>query len=102
MARARYAITLHMRSVGAMKRREFLRLAAVISIRPMWAKAEQAIRAPVVGVLWHAGSAEEEKDFSTPLRAGFADLGYVEGKNIRFEERYPAEKKELFDHLAAE
>jgi putative ABC transport system substrate-binding protein len=85
-----------------MRRREFLGLAAVVSICPTRTKAEQPRRVPVVGVLWHAGSAEEERDFSTPLRAGFTDLGYVEGKNIRFEERYPAEKKELFDQMAAE
>jgi putative ABC transport system substrate-binding protein len=85
-----------------MRRREFLGLAAVVSLYPAWANADQTRRVPTVGVLWHAGSADEEKDFSTPLRAGFADLGYIEGKNIRFEERYPAEKKELFDQMAAE
>ena len=41
----------------------------------------------------------EEKDFSRPLKAGFSDLGYVEGKTIFFEERYPAEQKERFEEL---
>jgi putative ABC transport system substrate-binding protein len=85
-----------------MRRREFVALSASCLILPVLAKAQQARKVPVVGVLWHAENAEKEKDFSTPLRAGFSDLGYVEGKNIRFEERYPAEKKELFDKFAAE
>lgn len=36
------------------------------------------------------------------FKAGFADLVYVEGKTIIFEERYPAEQKERFDTYAAE
>ena len=86
-----------------MKRREFITLLG--GVAAAWAdaaRAQQPRRVPVVGVLWHAASAEEEVAFSGPLKAGFADLGYVEGKTIIFEERYPAEQKERFDAYAVE
>lgn len=85
-----------------MKRREFIGLVGGAAFWPLAARGEQLRRVPVVGILWHAGSAEEEVAFSRPLKAGFADLGYVEGKTIVFEERYPAEQKERFDSYAAE
>ncbi len=86
-----------------MRRREFIAaLSGVAAAWPLVALGEQSRRVPVVGVLWHAGSAEEEIAFSRPLKAGFADLGYIEGKTIVFEERYPAEQKERFDAYAAE
>jgi putative tryptophan/tyrosine transport system substrate-binding protein len=61
-----------------------------------------ADKLPVVGVLWHAANAEEEAAFRGPLREGFAALGYIDGKNIVFEDRYPAEDPERFERLAAE
>ncbi|MET4793753.1 ABC-type uncharacterized transport system substrate-binding protein [Bradyrhizobium japonicum] len=85
-----------------MRRREFLVGIAGLLLHPSFGIAQPAGSVPVVAVLWHAGSAEEEKDFATPLRAGFADLGYIEGKTIKFEERFPAEQKELFDRMATE
>lgn len=85
-----------------MRRREFLALTAGALIWPAAGDAQTARKVPVIGILWHAANAEEEKAFSTPLRAGFADLGYVEGRTIRFEDRYPAETPELFDKMAAE
>jgi len=55
-----------------------------------------------VGVLWHAGSIEEEGKYHVALRQGFRDLGYVEGKNIVFEERFPNEDSEKFRSQAFE
>ena len=46
---------------------------------------------PVVGVLWHAASAEEEEVYLSVVRKAFNDLGYIEGKNITLEQRFPAE-----------
>ena len=86
-----------------MQRREFTTLiGGAAATWPIAARAQGSSKVPVIGVLWHAGSAEQEKEFSRPLKAGFADLGYVEGKTIVFEERYPAEQKERFEALAAE
>jgi putative ABC transport system substrate-binding protein len=85
-----------------MRRREFIGLVGGAAAWSRSARGEQPRRVPVVGVLWHAGSAEEEAAFSSPLKAGFTELGYIEGKTIVFEERYPAENKERFDAYATE
>jgi putative tryptophan/tyrosine transport system substrate-binding protein len=53
-------------------------------------------------VLWHAGSAEEEDVYLSVLVKAFNDLGYVEGKNIRLDHRFPAENPERFRILAQE
>jgi putative ABC transport system substrate-binding protein len=39
-------------------------------------------------VLWHAGSAEEEKIPLGGLVEGFRNLGYVDGENIILEHRF--------------
>ena len=62
----------------------------------------QAGKVPRIGVLWHAGSAEEEKVPLGALVQGFKNLGYAEGKNISFEHRFPNEQPERFIELARE
>jgi hypothetical protein len=58
------------RTLGAgMQRREFIGLIGGAAFRPLAARGEQSRRVPVVGILWHAGSAEEEAAFSRPLPA---------------------------------
>ena len=64
--------------------------------------AQQGGKTPKVGVLWHAGSAEEEKIPLGGLVEGFRNLGYVDGKNIVLEHRFPNEQPERFFSLAAE
>lgn len=66
------------------------------------ALAQQAGTRPRVGVLWHAGSAEEEKVPLGGLVEGFRNLGYVDGKNIVLEHRFPNEQPERFFSLAVE
>src|SRR6516162_7181139 len=87
-----------------MKRREFIRLVGGSAAAwPLTARAQQSSsRIPVVGVLWHAGSAEEERIPLGALVQGFRNLGYVEGRNIIFEHRFPNEQPERFDAFAAE
>jgi ABC-type uncharacterized transport system substrate-binding protein len=53
-------------------------------------------------VLWHAGSAEEEDVYLSVLVKAFNDLGYVEGKNIHLDQRFPAENPERFQKLGQE
>ena len=53
-------------------------------------------------MLWHAGSAEEEDVYLSVLRKAFNDLGYIEGKNIQLEHRFPAENPDRFRTLARE
>ena len=62
----------------------------------------QAGKIPRIGVLWHAGSAEEEKIPLGALMQGFTALGYIDSKNIVFEHRFPNEQPERFVSLAAE
>jgi len=64
--------------------------------------AQQGGKSPKIGVLWHAGSAEEEKIPLGGLVEGFRNLGYVDGKNIILEHRFPNEQPERFISLAAE
>jgi len=84
-----------------MRRREFITLlgGAVVAC-PLAARAQQTKNIPTVGVLWHAGSAEEEDVYLSVLVKAFNDLGYVEGKNIHFDHRFPAENPDRFRTLA--
>ena len=85
-----------------MKRRDFLALSSgAAAVWPVMARA-QSRRIPTVGVLWHAGSADEEAIYLSALRAGFAALGYVEGQNIVLEHRFPNEIPERFVSYATE
>jgi putative tryptophan/tyrosine transport system substrate-binding protein len=68
----------------------------------MVARAQQSGKIPRVGVLWHAGNEQEEAIYLGALRRGLADLGYIDGKNIVLENRFPAEKPERFPVLAQE
>lgn len=53
-------------------------------------------------MLWHAASAEEEEIYLRVLVKTFSDLGYVEGKNVHLDHRFPAENPERFQILARE
>jgi putative ABC transport system substrate-binding protein len=53
-------------------------------------------------VLWHAASAEEEREYLAILTKAFSDLGYVEGKNVEFLHKFPAEQPDRFRILAKE
>jgi putative ABC transport system substrate-binding protein len=87
-----------------MRRRTFFSLlAGAAAARALPARAQQSSnKIPLVGVLWHAGSAEEEEVYLSVLVRAFNDLGYVEGKNIHLDHRFPAENPELFRVLARE
>jgi ABC-type uncharacterized transport system substrate-binding protein len=86
-----------------MKRREFIAMAGGAAAWPLAARAQQSSnKIPLVGVLWHAGSAEEEEVYLSVLVKAFDDLGYVEGKNIHLDHRFPAENPDRFRALAQE
>jgi putative ABC transport system substrate-binding protein len=85
-----------------MRRRDFPAvISGAIAALPGLASA-QAGRIPRVGVLWHAGSAAEEGAYYTGLLEGFQGLGYVDGRNIVLEHRFPNEMPERFRSMAAE
>src|SRR6516164_9175665 len=89
-----------------MKRRQFMTLiggAGAAAAWPLTARAQQSTnKIPLVGVLWHAGSAEEEDVYLSVLVRAFNDLGYIEGKNIHLDHRFPAENPDRFRTLARE
>src|SRR3954468_22558317 len=85
-----------------MKRRIFIgSIASLVAGGPFTAYAQRR-PIPTVGVLWHAGSAEEEGPNFQALLEGFKALGYVDGKNIKFEHRFANEIAEQFRSMAAE
>src|SRR3954451_13247353 len=85
-----------------MRRREFTGLlGGAAAFWPLAARAQQPKR-PTVGILWHAGSREEEGVLYDSMHAGFAALGYVNGKSIFFEERFPGEIPGRFETFANE
>ena len=88
-----------------MKRREFITAlggAAATAAWPLTGRAEDTAKLPRIGVLWHAANVDEEAIYLGALRQGLSDFGYVEGKNISLEMRFPAEQYERFFTLAAE
>jgi putative tryptophan/tyrosine transport system substrate-binding protein len=86
-----------------MRRREFIiRIAGLSAAWPLIAHAQQSQKMAKIGVLWHAGSAEEEKVYLSMLTKALGDLGYVEGKNIVFSHRFPAEQPDRYRSLARE
>jgi putative tryptophan/tyrosine transport system substrate-binding protein len=85
-----------------MRRREFLGVLSGAAAWPLALSAQQAARIPTIGVLWHAGSPNEEQPYFDALIQGFKELGYSEGRNIRFEHRFPNEVPERFRQMAAE
>src|SRR5882762_5479230 len=84
-------------------RRSLLVALGVGSLSPaLPAFAQPGGKSPRIGVLWHAGSAEEEKIPLGGLVEGLTNLGYVDGKNIVLEHRFPNEQPARFVSLAAE
>jgi len=70
---------------------------------PGVARAQQTGgKIPLVGYLWHAGDAKEEHPYFEALLEGFANLGYIDGRNIKLEHRFPNEIPERFKSMAAE
>src|ERR1700738_2857244 len=85
-----------------MKRRDFFMMiggAAALALPP---SGPTARKNPRGGGLWAGARGEEEAVYLGALREGLTDLGYIEGRNIVLENRFPAEKWERFISLATE
>src|SRR5215207_5704913 len=89
------------REPRGMNRRQVLSFvigAAGFALVPAFAQTRAT---PKIGVLWHAGTPEEEAIYQEPLKKGFSDLGYAEGRDYELVETYAAEKYERFNANAA-
>jgi len=79
-----------------MRRRAFITLLGGAAVSPLAARAQQTAGKTVsVGIL-----ALEELSPIDTFRQALNDLGYVEGKNVRFEHRYAKGRNERFPELA--
>ena len=79
-----------------MKRREFIRLVGGAAAWPLTARAQQAVgKIVTIGVL----AIEPWPPIDT-FRQALNKLGYIEGKNVRFEYRYAKGYNERFPELA--
>jgi putative ABC transport system substrate-binding protein len=85
-----------------MKRRDFITIIAGATAWPVGARGQSPKKLPKIGVLWHAGSAEQEAPYFGSLLQGFKTLGYIDGQNISFEHRFPNEVPERFKSMATE
>ena len=88
-----------------MRRREIIQVIGLATIWPRLASAQPRTaitKVARVGVLWHASNADEEHEYLAVLIKAFNDLGYVEGKDVVFLHRYPAEQAERYRSLAGE
>src|SRR5215510_9098722 len=83
-----------------MRRREFLTaFSGVAATWPLGALAQQGQRLIVIGTL-HVYSPPDP--WLEALRQGLRDLGYVEGRNIKIEERWAEGRNDRLDGLAQE
>jgi putative ABC transport system substrate-binding protein len=86
-----------------MQRREFITLlGSAAAAWPLMAHAQQIGRVTTVGILWHAGSLEEEAIYLTQIQQGLRALGYVEGRNITLVNTFADEQYERFNRNAVE
>lgn len=86
-----------------MRRRDFIVLfCGAVTAWPPAVRAQQTRKVPRVGVLWHAANAEQEDVYLRVVTKAFADLGYVDSKNIQLEHRFPAEQPDRFRAFARE
>jgi putative ABC transport system substrate-binding protein len=85
-----------------MKRRDFVVGFCAAATWPFAARAQQPKKIPRIGVLWHAANADEEDVYLSVLTKAFGDLGYVDGKSIQLEHRFPDEQPDRFRAFARE
>jgi putative ABC transport system substrate-binding protein len=87
--------------MSELRRREFITLLGGAAVAwPFAARAQQAAM-PVVGLLGGV-SPEPFAEFTTALRQGLGEAGYVEGRNLRIEERWAHGRLDRITALADE
>jgi putative ABC transport system substrate-binding protein len=86
---------------AGMKRRELITLLGGAAIAwPLDLRAQESAM-PMIGIL-SAGTPESDAKFVEALRTGLGDVGYTEGRNVTFEERWARTELERLPELAAD
>jgi putative tryptophan/tyrosine transport system substrate-binding protein len=85
-----------------MRRREFIVALSSAAAWPLVARGQQISKVPTVGILWHAGSIEEEAGYLKEIQQGLLNLGYVEGRNINLANTFANEEYERFNANAVD
>jgi putative tryptophan/tyrosine transport system substrate-binding protein len=83
-----------------MRRRQFIAALGGAAAWPLMAQAQQPVM-PVVGIL-QAGSAASSAGYIDAFRDAMRQLGYTEGRNVRFEYRFADGVIERLPYLAGE
>jgi hypothetical protein len=84
-----------------MRRRNFVGIVCTAAAWSLAVQAQETTRIPRIGVLWHAGSAEEEGRYFTGFTEGLRDLGYRDGQNVILVHRFSNEMPARFRSMAA-
>jgi putative tryptophan/tyrosine transport system substrate-binding protein len=82
-------------------RREFIALLGGAAAWPIGARAQQVARGPLVGFL-NSASPDTYRFNADSFREGLARAGFVEGRNVRIEERWANGDYEALPRLADE
>lgn len=82
-----------------MRRRDFI--TGIAGLAAAWPLGARAQNIPLIGYL-HAGSAASNKEQQDAFRSGMTELGYVEGRNIRYEIRFADGQIDRLPGLAEE
>jgi len=83
-----------------MRRREFIAVISGAAAWPLVARAQQSVM-PGVGIL-QPGSPEVYVHFMEAFRRGLGESGYVEGKNVLIQSRWPRTDSDQLTELATE
>ena len=83
-----------------MKRREFITLLGAVAAWPIATGAQQPARVPRIG--WITIGRPTGSEFFEAFRQGLRQLGYVEGRSVIIEPRWPADIHDRVPELLRE